>query len=194
MPFQLDPRYKTFRLIGLDPGLNSYGVAAFEVDAENLQILNIEAQTFHSWKLPDFTGYDENRIPEHQLKRYRLARELSQVFELIQPCIVVYETPFFDRTKPLAFQRLVEIMTMTVDTVTQYNPNTQFEKKSPQTVKESLGVAGIKGKEVVRDAMELHPEIMSHFPEGLSNLDQHAIDAVAVGWTHISHLRKERSP
>lgn len=185
MSFYLDPKYLRYRVLAIDPGSSFFGVACYEMDAQTNQIVSLTATTWRADKLMDSSELDENQYPNRQLRRYRLRRELEQLLGTFQPSVVVYETPFFDRTKPLAFQALVEIMTMVIDTVTQSNPNIQFERIEPQAVKKALNIAGKKGKEVVQEAVELVPEIMQHFPEGLCDLDDNAIDAVAVGWSYV---------
>ena len=40
----------------------------------------------------------------------------------------------------------------------------------------------VPGKEIVKEAVEKTPLIMEHFPRGIDHLDEHAIDATAVGY------------
>lgn len=181
----IDTHYNRFVLMAIDPGLNNMGVAVFTLQRSPFVILSITAETLKAEKLPDESGFDDESQSERLRKRYNLGAALRNRLELHRPDAVVSESPFFDRRKPGSFQVLTEVMTTLLDTVISYNPNTPFDYVPPLVVKKELGVAGQKGKEVVREAMAKCQPILDALVENLDDLDEHAIDGTGVGYTWL---------
>lgn len=190
----LDPYYDTYRILAIDPGLTNLGVAAFLVNSRTEQILKIETQTIVSEKLPNTHGLDELDHGSRLLRLYSLEAALFQCMETAQPGMIVCESPFFDPRKPAAFSALVEVMYTIHNAMLAYDRSLQLTKIAPQAVKKSLGVAGIripgvKGKDIVKDALLKHPELTPFLPINLEGMTEHEIDAVCVGYTAILERR-----
>lgn len=181
----LSPCLNHFTLISIDPGLNNVGVAIFEIDTQPFKIASIQAFTLKSERLIDDSCLDDDDHMERLHKRYTIGKALRRILEDHKPDIVASESPFFDRRKPGSFQILTEVLTTIFDTIVAHNPLTRFSMVPPQLAKAVLGVAGQKGKEVVREAMEKQTEITSVLQNPLELIDEHAIDAIAVGYTWI---------
>lgn len=177
--------HRVFTALFLDPGLNNTGVSVYRIDQYERKILSIEAGTLKAIRLIDDSGIDDEFHEERIIKRLQMGKGLRLWLENHSPDIVVTESPFFDRKKPSSFQILSEVLTTLYDEVLRYNRMVRFQKLAPQAVKKSLGVAGIKGKEIVKEAVEKTALIMEHFPKGIDHLDEHGIDAVAVGYAWL---------
>lgn len=172
-------------LLAIDPGLNNTGIASFSIQIVPFKILKITALTLKADRLVDDSGLDDEDYIERLHKRYTMGKALNKALEMFSPSLVISESPFFDRRKPGSFAVLTEVLTTLFDTVVAYNPSVQFSMMEPQLVKKSLGVAGIKGKEVVKEAVSKNEEIMTCLETPIETMDEHAIDAVAVGYSWL---------
>lgn len=184
----IDPRYNTFTLLAIDPGLNNTGIAIFQIQVKPFKILSIEAMTLKADRLIDDSELDDEDYMERLHKRYKMGNSLTRLLDIYNPSFVVSESPFFDRRKPGSFAVLTEVLTELYDRVVAFNPLIKFSMVEPLLVKKILGVAGQKGKEVVREAMEKMKELLQVLRNPLSELDEHGIDAIGVGYTWL--LRK----
>lgn len=177
--------HQTFKILAIDPGLNNTGIAIFEVQSEPAKILSIHALTLKAERLIDDSELDDEDYIERLHKRYSMGSALQKLLVQYDPCVVVSESPFFDRFRPGSFAILTEVLTTLFDTVVRYNPLIRFSLVEPLLVKKVLGVAGQKGKEVVRESMEKQTMILSVLQDPLEQLDEHAVDAIGVGYTWL---------
>ncbi len=180
-----DKSLEEFCFIAIDPGLNNTGIAIFYVKVNPFEILSITASTLREDRLIDNSGLDDEDFTERLHKRYKMGNALKRILEETNPCVVVSESPFFDRRKPGSFAVLTEVLTTLFDTVVNYNPLIRFSMVEPLLVKKILGVAGQKGKEVVREAMSKETLVIQALSSPLEHLDEHAVDAVGVGYTYL---------
>lgn len=178
--------FEHIRSIAIDPGLNNTGIAVFDIQVEPFKLLLIQAETLKADRLVDDSGLDDEDFIERHHKRYKLCNAFRKILEYHQPNIVVSESPFFDRRKPSSFAVLTEVITSLFDTVVEYSPLVRFSLVEPLLVKKTLGVAGQKGKDVVREAMAKQTEILKVLSDPLEQLDEHSIDAIGVGYTWIT--------
>lgn len=182
---QLNQAQQEFTIMAIDPGLNNTGVAIYRMQTEPVKVLSITAMTLKAERLIDDSGLDDEDFMERLHKRYAMGRALKRLLETYDPCIFVSESPFFDRRKPGSFAVLTEVLSELFDTVIAYNPLIRTSVVEPLLVKKVLGVAGQKGKEVVKEAMEKERYIIERLSVPLDHLDEHGIDAVGVGYTWL---------
>lgn len=174
-------------MVCFDPGLNTTGVSVFDIDSRTMQVSGISAYTIYNDKLGDATGLDPDLLTERTFKLYKLCLGIQNAINYYQPNLVGCEAPFYNRLMPMAFVSLSEVVSMIRHTVLQYNYNIPFYLVEPQKVKQGIGVAGKKGKQVVMEAISRVPEIMSVLNVPLESLDEHAVDAIAVGWSMLKY-------
>lgn len=177
--------YNSSRLVCFDPGLNTTGVSVFDVDSRTKRVSSVYAYTIYNDKLGDVTGLDSEILTERTFKLYKLCQGIHNAIDYFKPSIVGCEAPFYNRLMPMAFVSLSEVVSMIRHTVIQYNYNIPFYLVEPQKVKQGVGVAGKKGKQVVMDAIRNIPELMDNLTTPLDSLDEHAVDAIAVGWSML---------
>lgn len=185
MPLYVPISYHSTKMVCFDPGLNTTGVSVFDVDSRTKEVLSVYAYTIHTGQSRDSTGLDTEIVTERTHKLYRLCDAVQQTLNFHDPGIVGCEAPFYNRMMPMAFVSLSEVVNMIRHTTLQYNCNIPFFLVEPQLVKKGVGVAGKKGKQVVMDAICNTPEIMRALTVPIESLDEHAIDAIAVGWSML---------
>lgn len=174
-------------LVSLDPGTESLGVARFYVELPSLKIVSCAAQTFKGSKLNFSDWVVENHSA--QFARIKAHQEnLLSYLKAYTPFMVVSEAPFFSRKFPMAFAALVRLVSAIDQAVYQYDKALKLHTIDPPTVKLAVGAPGNAGK------LQMHLAVMDlkdlnydgDIPIGI--LDEHAIDALAVGYCKIKQL------
>lgn len=188
MPIFVPDQYANYKIFGIDPGLSNAGVSIYTLDGYTGQILNIEALTLINDRLKDPCEVDFESHSERTYKLLRLKQAFIELLNYHRPACVSCEAPFYNRLRPMAYGALVEVVSYIYSAVLEYNGNIRFETFPPMTVKKFIGAKAIKnntvkGKIEVSDAVSNNPEIMSVLTVPLADLSEHAIDAVAVGYT-----------
>ena len=173
-----------FTILAIDPGSHHIGLSTQKIQTNPPPILSISAFTLHSHRVIDTSGLDDDEYIERVRIRHSMLRAFKNIVIDVMPDIVVSESPFFDRRKPGSFAILTEVITGLFDTVLEVNPLIRFSTIAPQSVKQVLGVAGQKGKEVVIEAMATFPDITEALDVELTTLDEHSVDATGVGFAY----------
>jgi len=187
----LIPPITPFTLIAIDPGLNNIGIAIYTLQLNPFRILSIDAQTLKEDRVCEDSYYSEEGVIDRYSKRKRMVSALMKVVSAHPPAYFISESPFFDRRKPSSFAILTEVLVDIQDSVRELDDRIHMSFISPQSAKKSLGVAGIKGKEIVREALSQQAELIPLLRPSLDQLDEHAIDSVVVGYSFIETYFKE---
>ena len=177
-----------YTMIAIDPGSNITGVSRFDIDVRNKKILSIRTWRIDVNKLKNDTGLAEEMFSESMIRYYKLRNEFIRILHRENPHYVAYEGPFMNKLQPSAYGPLVSVMTILQDALVQYCPGNPFYITQPQQVKKAVGVAGKKGKGVIKEAIEKIPELMEALKAGqtkLDELDDNAIDSIAVGYSAL---------
>lgn len=177
-----------YTMIAIDPGSNITGVSRFDLDVRNKKILSIRTWRIDVNKLKNDTGLPEEMFSERMIRYYKLRNEFIRILHRENPHYVAYEGPFMNKLQPSAYGPLVSVMTILQDALVQYCPGNPFYITQPQQVKKAVGVAGKKGKGVIKKAIEKIPELMEALKAGqtkLDELDDNAIDSIAVGYSAL---------
>jgi Holliday junction resolvasome RuvABC endonuclease subunit len=175
-------------MIAIDPGSNITGVSRFDIDVRNKKILSIRTWRIDVNRLKNDTGLAEEMFSEKMIRYYKLRNEFIRILHRENPHYVAYEGPFMNKLQPSAYGPLVSVMTILQDALVQYCPGNPFYITQPQQVKKAVGVAGKKGKGVIKEAIEKIPELMEALKAGqtkLDELDDNAIDSIAVGYSAL---------
>lgn len=185
MQLEIPNGYANVTMVAIDPGSTTCGVAIYNLDTEHKKILNISAFTIEVDKLHDYTGLYQDVTTERMIRIAKLKKCISDIVTSVGAKIVVSEAPFYNRFMPMAYGALLEIVSAINQTVHEVSPELVFNSYAPQMVKMTVGAAGIKGKEVIKDKLKsnlvLYPKIISDF----DMLDEHSLDAIAVGYTFL---------
>jgi Holliday junction resolvasome RuvABC endonuclease subunit len=89
--------------------------------------------------------------------------------------------------RPQAYGALTEVVSMIRSTVIDHDWFVPFSLVDPPTVKMAVGAKGNADKDGVMAAMKLIPEITALID--CSTLDEHSVDAIAVGYCALVRLR-----
>lgn len=178
-------------ICGIDPGTNMLGFAALEVDLKTLEVVGVTAQSFKSEAMIDRDTFIPLTHNERIAKILAQQNNLIQQFRFYKPFVIACENPFINRLRPAAYGPLVEIVFAIRMAAIEYSSYTKFLTYEPSTVKKTVGAGAICGKEEIKFVICNNPELSPNAFTNLSNLDEHAIDALAVAYTHLLKRRKE---
>lgn len=176
-------------LVAIDPGTESLGVARFYVEVPELRILSSTAQTFRGSKLGMSAWTAEAQSPQFARIEAHHSNLLSYLFAY-QPFLVVSEAPFFSRKFPMAFAALVRTVSAVQQAVNDYRSTMSLHLIDPPTIKNAVGAAGNAGKTDMRTAVLGLPDLQYSGDVALAQLDEHSVDALAVGYCKIRQLRE----
>lgn len=185
MPIVIPSSSLIYRVLAIDPGLNNTGVAIFDVNYYHQEVVSITAFTIVNDKLKIETGLDLDIHSERVNKLCKLRFAMRSLLNEVQPVCVVSESPFYNRFRPMAYGALLEVLSEFRGAIMDYNPNIGFTTVAPLLVKSTVGAGAQKGKLDVTAAIKRIPEIANVCKVDIDKLDEHSIDAIAVGHTFI---------
>lgn len=176
-------------MIAIDPGTRAMGVAIYECTS-NLDIYRIQAYTIQDTKI-DKTAFDDIAVSHSEtVANIRaMAGVLDGFIWTYEPQAICCESPFFNRLRPGAYGPLVEIVYALRDVSIKYDPLVPFFLYAPQHVKKITTGVAIADKKAVATSIRNNFEITDSLTTHIDTLSEHAIDAIAVGWTHLYQLK-----
>lgn len=180
-----------FRIVGIDPGTDTLGVAGIEVDLATREVVLLEVRTFSGTQL---ARHYPNVVAVHGERTARLwAHEdnLYGYFTYMQPHCVISESPFMGRF-PQAFAALTECMAAIQRAVYRYDPFLPLLTVDPPTVKKLVGVQG-KGttKDDVKRGLLNLTYLQNPYNIDIASLDEHSVDAVVVALTRADAILQQ---
>lgn len=166
-----------FKIIAIDPGSQTLGIAIYIIDSYNMQVKDITTSTLYLDKLPMYNVFNnEGNRDDKLLSLYNF---MLNLFKVEKPSSVIMEAPFFNRFSPKAYGVLTEVVTYIKMAVVNYSVIVDVHTVEPLAVKKAVGVGYRDGKEGVSNAVMNNP-IVKPFLKG--NETEHEYDAIAVGW------------
>lgn len=180
---------ETFKIISIDPGTDSLGFAVMDVTYDNFNINRTIAKTIMASKHVNEDSWVS------QIHGYRMARIqklkslLIDHFDKIEPAFIVCESPFFNPRRPGAFQPLAEILFAIKEAVLVHNSWLPLHLIDPSTIKKSVNAPGNADKTVMKKAVTSLKDINYEGDIRIEDLDEHSIDAIAVGYCQVKNLR-----
>lgn len=174
----------SFVVCGIDPGTNAVGFSRLEIDLVTGNFISLWAGTVLVEKLPDLKGYVEDTHAERTQKLLKLKVAMVQLLKWARPNRMVCESPFYNRLRPGAYAPLVEAIFSIKMSAFEYDCNLQFTTLEPSTIKKAVGAGGIANKDVVKKTVLENELIRNASIVDIDKLDEHAIDAIAVAYSH----------
>ena len=182
-----------YRVLGIDPGSATLGVAVLDLYLDDLSIDLADARTFNAGRgMQDYQQtelYHGPRMARLQFMADHLAGYLSQM----HPDGLASESPYMGRFVTV-FRALTECLLVIHQVGYHYDPRRVLHLIDPMAVKAAVGVVA-KGyrnkaalaKEHVRRGVLALP---LGNPNGvdMSALDEHSIDAIAVAMARIKQM------
>jgi Holliday junction resolvasome RuvABC endonuclease subunit len=178
-----------FKLIALDPGSDTLGFAAFDVDSETFEIKRSIAFTITASKLVNDESWIATRFSYRTARIYKLKELLLNYYAALNPSFVACESPFFNPRRPGAFEPLVEVKAAIRDSVIEHNPWVNLTFIDPSSIKKSVGAPGNADKAVMKKAVSLLTDLNYDGEIKIIDLDEHSIDALAVGYCKIKNMK-----
>lgn len=186
----IDPdQFRNHRIVATDPGTSTLGVAVLSITDSGLMVEH--ATTLVLGKLARNYPLIVEKHSERIAKLYATTDAVLKLLLAWQPTYVASEGPYMG-SFPTAYAALVESVDAIRRAVIRYDPYLDFSVTDPASVKKAIGVSGKSGdKELVRAAVSKHATLTLHPEVNLSELDEHAIDAIAVGLHfYLTHLKR----
>lgn len=184
-----DDGVSTINIIGIDPGTTKLGVSIMEICLDTRQILNTQAMTLNGEKLANNYLLETHYGHRHS----RINGMMDSVYQMLvnyQPFAVISEAPFFNPTRPAAFEALVEVIGALRSTVMRYDIFKPLISVDPSSVKNAVGAKGGANKVSIKEAVTMLPDINYHDKEEFASLDEHAIDSIAVNyWYYTKYIK-----
>jgi len=164
------------RMISIDPGTVTCGVATWGIDSSNFKVKNISTFTI--------------TIDTHMPLEFRLSKLYEVLHNLIldiKPHQYVHESAFMNRLRPQAYGPIFAAIMMIRKAYLDYNSNFGLFMYPPKSIK-SVVSTGDANKNDMLQAVSSIKEL-SIFLTGEE--DEHQIDAMAIGYTHLLNIRSQ---
>lgn len=173
------------RFLAIDPGSTKTGVAKFTINNNTNSIINIEAGTLNLDSDPYDTMISSEMHGDKIVRLIKLEHRMLELLNSIHPDAVVCESAFYNPRTPNAYASLTEVIFLLKRVTLNYNLNVRFSTLAPKAVKEVIGSMKTtdKGKDPIKEAIIKIPEVYNLIYKYINNLDNHAIDAIAIGYT-----------
>lgn len=181
-----------FRMVSIDPGTTTLGVAVSEFSEDLNRMIVVDATTIRADILAK--RYYPDMIKRHGDRNARLIAlrdALRRYFDTWLPTVICSESAYLGRS-PQAYAALIEAVSAVRYACELHDPSIRLDLIPPSEVKVGVGVNGRSGdKSLIRDALECIDDLWIQVEMLL--LDEHAIDAIAVGYArYASSIRGTR--
>lgn len=177
-----------YRILSIDPGSTKLGIAIIDVHPTEFTSTVIHATTVDA---PTLLRYYEQCAATHGERVARILAMENAVFKMLrawEPEMVVSESPFMGRF-PQAFAALTECLSSIRRAMQEYRPGRALHEIDPSSVKNAVGVSGKSSdKELMREALPKLADLSFTDEVSLDELDEHAIDAIAVGYARVKQV------
>lgn len=175
--------FYNYSFIGIDPGLTQCGIAIFNINQG--QLASIDALTLINNKIALRSPFNEEFHSDREIRSNKLQLAFQSILEHSNPILICCESPFYNPSSPSAFGSLTDTVSMLRITTNQFNTSIPFVCYSPQEVKQTFRRAGKLGKQTMKEALQEDVHLCSKLITPVQYLDEHSIDAVAVGMTYL---------
>lgn len=186
-----DQKDNTIRTIGIDPGTMFLGLSVMEINLDDLTISNTYAFTLKGEKLSNSPILFEN----YGAKFSRISGmmyQITRVLDIVSPTIVTSESPFFNPTRPAAFEALIEVISQLRNTLFNYDPQIKLQLVDPSSVKNAVGAKGGANKVTIKEALLKLDTIYYRGDVNMDLLDDNSIDSIAVNyWYYLRHILRQ---
>ncbi len=175
-------------LLGIDPGTTKLGVSIMDISLNTFEILSTQAQTINGEKLANHSLLESHYSNRHS----RINGMMDYLLNLCinyQPFAIISEAPFYNPTRPAAFEALVDVINALRNMVLEYDIYKPLILVPPSNVKNAVGAKGGANKITIKDAVKKLTDLNYKNQEEFHNLDEHAIDSIAVNyWYYKEYL------
>lgn len=180
-----NPEYQAVRILSIDPGTDTLGVSVFDVDLRTNTKTLIHAFTYAASKYIDHLKNNTQweMIDEKYMRLHRHYGHMKDLLDYYQPHLVYHENAFMGKF-PKAYEGLVQCLYEIRLAVRDYNPYVPLIGLAPMEAKSYIG--GISKDQVLRSVSKIKD--LQNLHALLPQLDEHAIDSIAIGYTACCKL------
>ena len=172
--------------MGIDPGLSNLGLAVITVDGYSNEVLSVTTKTITPDKIKFDYGLDSETQRDRVIRLNRLREELIKELHYYKPITVACESAFYNPRTPGAYAPLVESIAALQSALMEYDSNIYLHTLAPLLIKTSIGAKTTRDKNLVKQALLEKSDL--NIPDGyLDALSDHAIDALAIAYTHFKN-------
>lgn len=175
------------RVCGIDPGTDTLGICYLDIDLDTFAITLYDVKTITA----HLRRRDYDHLREEVGNRFINVKVLQDyVYRSLvsnRPHVLMAEAPYSGRFAT-AFSALVEVNLRLRDALWAYDPSMTYYSIDPKSVKKFIGAAVHKA---TKDNMKLSLMKVSDINWNgfdLIKLDEHSIDAIAVGYYKAKQL------
>lgn len=174
-----------YRILSFDPGSRKLGMCVQSLDVPSMDTCVIHAETLNVDSRASFKTDDVLRHGELSARLSVLRDYAYNACTTWCPSAVVIELPYMGK-RPQAYGVLREVVLTLRQACLEWAPNRPPFLYEPSVIKKAMGVPGNSGdKNLMTKALQNHPSIQLASNVVLSSLDEHAIDAILIGRTHV---------
>lgn len=179
-----------YRVVSIDPGTDTMGVALLGLNPVTLGQRFIDAFTWRG----SFVDYNYRQmLPEGNDRDARLLglqHRLYPYLASVQPHLVVFEDNYLKHS-PKSYKALIEAVMCIKQAIWLYNPYIPFYSVKPMQAKAQVGGMPPRGQKATKDLVleglrHYTPLAVPH--ERLNLLDEHSVDAIAIGAYAIAEI------
>lgn len=189
--FPYPPDSRPYRIVGLDPGTDTFGAACLDLDLGTKQLELVEVNTFSGEQLSRSLPYVAQVYGDRTARLMAHEQNLLGYFKYLQPHCIISESPFLGRF-PQAFAALTECVSAIRRAVMQYDGFMPLLVVDPPTVKLAVGVKGKgKTKDDVKDGLQkliASGKLLNTVGVDIDALDEHSVDAIVVAYTRAEFI------
>jgi Holliday junction resolvasome RuvABC endonuclease subunit len=175
-------------IVGIDPGTTHLGISVLMVDIVTAKIIRSTAFTLNGSKLLGSDSWISQIHSDRFGRILELEKSIVNVFKYYKPVIVCAESPFFGLRHPNAFAALTEVLDAIRRAVLTYDVWLQLHLAPPSSVKNAVSAGGAATKTTMKEKILNLTELNYNGDVPLHLLDEHSIDALAIGFYMYKQL------
>lgn len=176
------------RVMSIDPGSTSLGLAILDINCETLEITLVHVYTFHI-DLVVKHGFANHEFLYgiHAARLQAIAAVVTNMAFQWTVDDVVSEAPYMGRF-PRAFEVLTQCMMSIRTALSCYYGDRPLVTFDPATVKSCVGVKGTSSDKLAVANALLYLPRLNLGSINIALLDEHSTDAIAVGYTYAKRM------
>lgn len=192
MPIRISEDQWTYRLIAIDNGTKHVGVVVLETDFRKDVTRVIDALPLTVEK-SSYIRYRDDETRKLNSRINLIADWVKDNFDYYEPHAVAIESPFLDRRRLNVQSYLALTLSFNGirDAVEETLGNIPFISVTPMEAKSAVSPKGLLKvfKDDIRDLILNDDNIVGANGIFLPDLNEHCIDAIAVGMAVLNHTR-----
>lgn len=170
-----------YRIMSLDPGTDTLGVAIIDLDLRDYSATIVFANTIKGNKRARLYPEMEEDFGSRAARLHSLSVVLRELVFKMRPNCVISESPYMGKFAQ-AFEALVQCLGMIQGVIYEYDPTMVLETIDPPSAKKATGASGRGGdKMAVSNAIRNLVKLRNATGFPIEALDEHTTDAIAVG-------------